>query len=184
MLAGHWQDVLGEGLAVTLDLSLAASTRPVMPDEAAVHLLDAIAILEDGVQGHGMEDSPPPEFQRLEAKIDLLLQMLSTWLQQRLPERASVTMSADGLVLPAELLPEAVDRIELYLSDCLTQPLVMQVTELRRVGGMAGLCWGSTDRALRDAMSRWVFRMHRRDVARRRRQGTSSTTTDIDSTIS
>ncbi|MCF1184765.1 PilZ domain-containing protein [Marichromatium gracile] len=163
-----WRGVLGEGLAVTLVLALAPSRRPPTPAESGIRLLDAIAMLEDGGRG-GRDETPSLELQRLEAKVDLLMQLLTTWMQEQLPAPVSATLSAEGVVLPVGLLETADDRLELYPSTAFAQPLVLGLETVCELDGALGARWCFSDDGLREALGRWVFRMHRRAVARARR---------------
>ena len=101
----EWRDVLGEGLTVSLELPVASSDRMPSRNEGAARLLDAIAALEDGVLGRGLKEEPAsPELQRIELKIDLLTDLVSSLLADRIPPRRRVWISGDGLVLPSAVL--------------------------------------------------------------------------------
>lgn len=168
MTTEDWRDVLGDGLMVTLDLPVSASERSLTPSESVVHLLDAIAVLEETPQAHGKDEAPSPEMVRLEMKIDLLMDLVTTLLADRIPASVSVVMSEEGCVLPSAILSKGADRLEIYPCQWLGQPIVLQLAEVRAEGEWCGATWASTDSHLRDALGRWVFRTHRRDVARRR----------------
>ncbi len=170
MATEDWWEVLGEGLRVSLQLPVAPSERSITATDVATQLLDAIALLEDGPQGVVGDDPPSPELLRLEVKVDLLMNLVSASLADKIPRRTSVTLSSGGLVLPASVLPAAADRIELFPCHWLWQPVVLGLGEVRTRGEERGAAWGSPDPGLRDALGRWVFRMHRREVARRRLQ--------------
>lgn len=170
MAMEDWRDVLGDGLAVTLELPVAASDRMPTTSDSAAHLLDAIAVLEAGPQGHAMEDTLPPELARLELKIDLLMDLVTTLLADKIPKRSRVTLSSDGLVLPATAIASDCERLELYPCHWLAQPLVLELGKIRCRDHECGATWRSPDYGLREVLRRWVFRMHRREVARRRHQ--------------
>lgn len=165
----EWRDVLGEGLTVSLELPVASSDRMPSRNEGAARLLDAIAALEDGVLGRGLKEEPAsPELQRIELKIDLLTDLVSSLLADRIPPRRRVWISGDGLVLPSAVLDPGADRVALYPSHWLAQPLVLELDGLVCRDGCRGASWRSPDPVLREALGRWVFRLHRREVARRR----------------
>ncbi|NEX20113.1 hypothetical protein G3480_07250 [Thiorhodococcus mannitoliphagus] len=166
----EWRDVLGDSLAVSLDLAAAPCDRPATTGDAAAHLLEAIAVLEEGPPVLA-KDEPAPEIQRLELKIDLLTDLVSSLLIDRIPRPVEVLISGEGLVLPADVLGVACERIQIYPSQWLAQPLVLALGPVALRGDAAGASWRSPDPALRDALGRWVFRMHRREVARRRMSG-------------
>ncbi|NEV60488.1 PilZ domain-containing protein [Thiorhodococcus minor] len=166
----EWRDVLGDSLAVSLNLPVAPCDRPATTGDAAAHLLDAIAVLEEGPPAH-TKDEPAPEIQRLELKIDLLTDLVSSLLADRIPEPAEVLISGAGMVLPAGVLGAGDERVQLYPGQWLAQPLILELGTRVVREGAAGASWGSPDPTLRDALGRWVFRMHRREVARRRMSG-------------
>jgi hypothetical protein len=163
-----WRDVLGDGVAVSMDLAAAPSARPATASDAAARLLDAIAVLEDGPLAHAKKEEPSAEFQRLELKIDLLTDLVCSLLSDRIPRPLRLWVSGAGLVLPASVLAPGSERVELYPSQWLAQPLILEIGPVICRGGDCGAAWRSIDRALRDALERWVFRMHRREVARQR----------------
>lgn len=163
-----WRDVLGAGVAVALELPLAPSTRAVTPGDTMARLLESIAALEDGTPTRPKDEPPVPELQRLEMKIDLLTDLVSTLFAERIPRPVGVLVSAEGLVVPAVLLPPDCDRVELYPCHWLAQPLVLELGRVTERGGWCGAPWRAAGPVLRDALERFVFRLHRRDIARRR----------------
>ena len=165
-----WRDVLGDGLAVTLELPVVPSDRMPSTSDAAAHLLEAIAVLEAEAQGRANEEPLPPELIRLELKIDLLMDLVTTLLADKIPKRSKVRISSDGLVVPADLLTPDCDRIELYPCHWLAQPLVLELGRIECRDHVCGATWRSPDHGLREVLRRWVFRLHRREVARRRHQ--------------
>lgn len=167
MKTEDWEDVLGESLSVGLDIPAAPCERPPTTSDAAVHLLDAIAVLEDGSQGYA-KDEPSPEIQRLELKIDLLTDLVSSLLSDRIPTPQRLRISSEGIVMSSAVMGTGCAQIELYPSQWLAQPLILELGAVVVRGAQSGATWRSPDSALRDALGRWVFRMHRREVARRR----------------
>ena len=109
---------------MTLELPIAASDRlPTAPDVAA-RLLDAIAVLE-AEPSRSTDDPAPPELVRLELKIDLLMDLVTTLLANQLPRCVPIHLSNMGMVLPAGLLPTDCACIALYPCQWLAQPLVL-----------------------------------------------------------
>lgn len=170
MATEDWRDVLGDGLTATLELPVAPSDRIPTTSDAAAHLLEALAVLESEAQGRANEEPLPPELIRLELKIDLLMDLVTTLLADKIPKRSTVRISSDGLVLPAAVLKPDCDRIELYPCHWLAQPLVLELGKIECRDQLCGATWRSPDHGLREVLRRWVFRMHRREVARRRHQ--------------
>lgn len=163
-----WRDVLGEGVVVALELPLASSTRPVTASDTLARLLESIAALEDGPPARPKDEPPAPELQRLEMKIDLLTDLVSSLLADRIPRPVGILVSGVGLVAPVAVVPADCTRVELYPCHWLAQPLVLELGPSRSRDGMCGAPWRAAGPVLRDALERWVFRLHRRDVARRR----------------
>jgi len=163
-----WRDVLGDGVVVSLELPVAPSARAVTASDTLARLLESIAALEDGPPVRQKDEPPAPELQRLEMKIDLLTDLVSSLLADRIPRPAGILVSGEGLVAPAALIPPDCDRLELYPCHWLAQPMVLELGPLRYRDGRCGAPWRASGPALRDALERWVFRLHRRDIARRR----------------
>ncbi|EXJ16865.1 PilZ domain-containing protein [Imhoffiella purpurea] len=166
-----WSEVLGDGLAVSLELPVGPSERPITAGDSAAHLLEAIALIEDAGPQRPKDEPQAPDLQRLEVKIDLLTDLVSSLLADRIPRGTPVTVSADGLVLSTCSLASDCDRIEIYPCHWLAQPVVLELGPILVRDGVCGASWRSPDPVLRDAIGRWVFRIHRREVARRRMQG-------------
>jgi hypothetical protein len=162
-----WQDILGDGLAVTLELPIAPSDRsPTAPDVAA-RLLDAIAVLE-AEPNRSSDELVAPELVRLELKLDLLMDLVTTLLVDQLPRCVPIHLSASGIVLPAAVLPSTCTRLAIYPCHWLAQPLVLELHHHQIRGTQCGAHWQSPDLGLHEVLRRWVFRVHRREVARRR----------------
>lgn len=159
-----WNRVLGEDLRVEVIMVAAPTTAPPSLSEAACRLLDGLPLLEEG----GGEDGLSRDCQRLEQKLDLIIDLLGAQLSERLPPPEPLTLSAKGLVLPARFRPECGACIALYPSARLPQPLVLELRDWHCAGDACGARWASEDARLRDALGRWVFRLHRRALARER----------------
>jgi hypothetical protein len=170
MMTEDWRDVLGEGLAVALELPVAPSNRTPTTSDAAAHLLDALAVIEAEPPGHAKEEPLSPELARLELKIDLLMDLVTALLADKIPPPVKIRISSDGLVLPATVLASDCERIELYPCHWLAQPLVLELGEIRHRNQACGATWRSPDHGLREVLRRWIFRLHRHDVARQRLQ--------------
>lgn len=165
-----WQDVLGEGLAVTLELPIAASDRLPTSGDVAARLLDAIAALEAESSSRSNEEPTPPELTRLELKLDLLMDLVMTLLADQLPHCFELRLSSEGIVIPAGVLPLDCTRVAIYPCHWLAQPLILELNPLIQRDQQCGATWCSPDYSLREVLRRWVFRLHRREVARRRLQ--------------
>lgn len=125
-----WQDVLGAGLTVTLGLPIAASERLSTSGDVAARLLDAIAALEAESTSRSNEEPPPPELIRLELKLDLLMDLVTTLLADQLPQSVEIKLSGEGLVIPAGVLPMECTRVAIYPCHWLAQPLILELNPL------------------------------------------------------
>ncbi|PQJ95771.1 hypothetical protein CXB77_13365 [Chromatium okenii] len=170
MTMANWQDVLGDGLAVTLELPVAASERLPTSGDVAARLLDAIAALEADSSSRSNEELPPPELTRLELKLDLLMDLVMTLLADQVPRCVEIKLSGEGIVIPAGVLPIECTRLAIYPCHWLAQPLILELNPFIQRDQHCGATWYSPDYGLREVLQRWVFRLHRRDVARRRLQ--------------
>ncbi len=136
-------------------------------------LLHLAAVTEEPLPEPGEGDAA--RLHRLEAKLDLLLQLeLERQLDGApLPGAVPVCLSAGELAWIAEAVPAAGDEVEvaLHLAPGRLPPLRLRgrVTAVTAAGG-AREATVHLDVAppLAEALERFVFRQHRRAVARRR----------------
>jgi hypothetical protein len=170
----HWRDILGEDLAVTLNLPVTTSRCEAMQIESAVRLLEIIAVIEDGSHNRNTDEQPSPDLERIEMKLDLLIYLFSASLNTQIPEPVTILVSADGFVLPEPYLPDETKRIAIYVCTWLKQPLVLDIDSIHKRNGESGARWQHNDLTLRNALSRWIFRVHRREVARKRAEENAS----------
>ena len=118
------------------------------------------------------------ELQRLDAKLDLVLELLAEWLQApTLPPTVQVRFNAVGLCWEAEELPAegSLLRIELHLCSRIPRPVVLYARVVRvhpsdNGGARAVVEFVGVSEGLADALERMVFRRHRREVAQLRGQ--------------
>lgn len=126
---------------------------------------------EDGQGNH--------DIQRLESKLDLLMDMMGRLLarQIELPEPVPLRLGADALqwTCPAAQRPALgrLLRVEVYLSRKYPSPLVLfgTVESLRPAAGdgvQVTLRYSDLGEALRSGLEKVIFRQHRRLVAQAR----------------
>ena len=145
-------------------------------EERNFALLGALAFIEHGPARRAEDQAPlASQFERLEAKFDLVLAMLSEVLvpDGAGPAAARVTLSGDGLALEVErrAQPGTPVEVDLYLSTIVPRPVRLigvvradlapgrdaMVVEFRRIGPR-----------VREQLQQLVFRRHRRTIARQR----------------
>ena len=169
------------GLVLNVDLRLELRPPP-LPAGAltdAERLLRDIASLEErradeGEAGH----VPDPQLRRLEAKLDLTLQLFAHALPQLAGPpsvrvhigprglRMRTEAAATGVGTPAVLRWQPAEGVPL----CLHLPVVV----VRSRGGLGGvvevdLAFDGLPDGLEDALARHLFRLHRRALAAQRR---------------
>lgn len=146
-------------------------------DELNLAVLTAVSALDAQFSSHAGDEgeSRSAELQQLDAKMNVLIQMFAGfWRQQcRLPDPVPVEIMATGLRIPRAVLnwPDTVGGVELYLHAAMPQALKLDVTHCApdpERAGMMLLRFALSD-DLENALSRHVFRHHRRSVARLRK---------------
>ena len=150
----------------------------VAADSGAEMRLRAIAFVEDGrIEDSEERQEKGPAFQRMEAKLDLLLALCGRLLagQEAAPPPLSLRLSARGLVihLPSQADSPASPRaVSLQVADWLPDPVTLPVTEISRTtddnGLHLALQFDGLTPNLQEALERHVFRLHRRNVAQQR----------------
>jgi len=140
--------------------------------ERNIRVLQAWDALEEHGQIEKPEDSPhAAEFQRLELKMGLLLDLVGQLMVANRPRPvpASIRFNALGAVWLANgPLPEAGEQgtLEIYLRDCLPEPLrlagrVASVTP----DGHIKVKFLPMAEVVSDLMEKLAFRRHRRQIA-------------------
>jgi hypothetical protein len=175
---------LNDGLVHEDDLPLAWTEVEALPSEQRLASINVsnealIRACEGLEESHRpSEDSPElaHELARLEAKLNLVLELLGDWLrvQGGQPETRRVRFNAAGLEWWAPAGPESGSLVQLTLHVCPAFPRAMtlygQVLERAGEGGETRILVsfeGLSDPVL-DGLERLIFRRHRREVAQRR----------------
>lgn len=136
---------------------------------------------EDGGHGHGHSHAghDAHNSQRLEFKIDVLIDMVAELLGRHLvlPDTAPVHLGADFMQwrgdAPAFLTAGRLLRVEVYLNRKYPSPLVLfgTVESVQpETGGVSllSLRYQGTSAGLRSGLERIIFRQHRRLIAQAR----------------
>jgi hypothetical protein len=121
------------------------------------------------------------ELVRIDAKLNLLLDLVGRFLvhQQALPAPVPVSLGARGLEWTERDGPSSDSSellVELFLDAEIPRPLELLTRVRSRTTGPDGLVtvqahFELLDEALEDALERYIFREHRRSIARQRRAG-------------
>ena len=138
--------------------------------------LQAIAVVEDG-RGDDPEEHGPTTLalNRIESKLDLLTSLVGALLRSRDADPArTIRWSALGACLPADVVPEGTTgHFRIQPSDWLPQvlrlPAVVLANERDDSGNLAWLRFENLSPGLETALERHLFRVHRREIAERRR---------------
>ena len=134
----------------------------------------AYSLIEQNDEQHNINGGEADsELQRIEYKVNLILQMLGQMMQANssLPDKAIVQLGADEIAWHyPEAEPGQRYRITLYLNEdhCLPINMLVRVTKLE-----SGWCHTKIEQQRADEQSaweRWVFRQHRRNIAITRAQ--------------
>ena len=155
-------------------------------DTTNEYVLEAVAAVEEHAQDHLSEDYPElhQELKRLDAKVHLVMDMLSRLLQASAaaPRARRVRIGADRVEFRTadegtELKGEG--TLELYLHASIPEPLRLPGTIERSFRDEDDRLWyvvavAPLERGLRDLLSRHVFRHHRRSVAAARQAGSGA----------
>lgn len=149
-------------------------------DAGAEMRLRAVALVEDGrIEDIEERQDKGPAFQRLEAKVDLLMAMCGRLLsnQQVALAPAPARISPRGICLalpPGAGLPDG-DRpwaISFQAADWLPDPVTLPVSLLARWEEEGrtrlALAFDGLPAGLQEALERHVFRLHRRAIAQHR----------------
>jgi hypothetical protein len=165
-------DLGSVSVTLTLPLQMAAwvshdATLQASRDFANLTLLNGLAALDKPAADLHADNPDSPQLQRLEAKIDLGLQMLGQLLNANapLPAQHDVLLSAQALAWRCSTPPPATElQLQLFIDSRIPQPLQLKA----RLDGQQGEYWVArfeeVSEALQDALDRAVFRWHRRQV--------------------
>lgn len=168
----------GVETGVTLELSLPLAFTPqasFSPQQLAewmrdnVTLLQALASLESARERDG--DGGDPALARLEAKVDLALQLIAELLRReaRLPDPTAVSLSSSGLSWHGSAPLHSTGVVALYLSPRLPWPLMLPVQITGVAGERVQARLLHLDEDSQTWLDRTLFRHHRRSVQARGR---------------
>jgi hypothetical protein len=176
-------DPLAGGLSHTQTLALLWQATAALPNDAELAELNRRAATLLAVLGSLEEPPPPPDeppqlalhLQRLDQKLDLLLDLVGRWLsrEQPLPAAQPVRLGVRGVLWQADL-PAGPGLVSQYLRAGLPAPLQLPAP-LRPLGDGRVLAeFQHLEQPLVEALERYLFRCHRRAVAQARRPASHS----------
>lgn len=144
-----------------------AAAPPEGAQEAAARLLRELSVLEER-RAEGDEHAPDPALRRIEAKLDLALELLGRLLPElaTLP-RQRARLGARGLAFDAPQPAEGRASLVWQPSDALPASLVLPVCAVAPADGRRWAFEALTPE-LTDQLERHVFRLHRRWLAAQR----------------
>ena len=138
--------------------------------------LSALAVIEEAGVDPAEESEPVThEVLRLESKVDLLLSLVGRLMLDRieLPDAADLTLRAGGvewLSPPPDLAAGDEGLVTIYVNPDIPLPLRLPGRVLRADGGHAAVVFEGLIAEVGDHLSKYVFRHHRRQIARAREQ--------------
>lgn len=169
--------LFGEAVSCTLQARMHLLPPPLPPGsfDAAERLLRDLAMVEER-RGEPEDAGHPPDpaLRRLEAKLDLTLQLLAQALPALAwPAARAVRLSAVGVRFEGPTGTTAADGALAVLvwqpGDGLPLTLHLPVTCFAQSNGRSWWRFDPLPPALADLLERHVFRLHRRELAAQRR---------------
>lgn len=138
-------------------------------------ILGSLGMLDDAPPGADEDDPARLALARVDAKLDMLLEVLNRYLLGRvtLPDAHRVRLNTHGILIERDELPppDTRVRVELYFDGCAGMPLTLPgrvapgEAPHRRFVWFCGL-----SAAVRDGIERLVFRQQRQQLAAARRK--------------
>ncbi len=181
------QNPFPEGLYIEAQLPLHWKMRAAAPEPPQIQnqrLLRLLHLLEEGDGPAPDGNCTNPELERLEFKLDIMLELLTLLVrgQRQELEEVQINLGIDTLVWlsSSAISPTVGDRLDLFihLDVRLPAPLVFEA----RVDGVSAATGGAqritaklvfADESEADLFSRFIFRKHRRRIAQERGGGRS-----------
>ena len=109
------------------------------------------------------------DIERLESKLNVIIQMVNQLIQsnQPMPDHKLVKLSTQGMCWQEQAPPaqDSLVQLTLYLAPEIAQPVhfYARITDLS--GGMVKAKFVHLDEREENLLSKWIFRIHRRDIA-------------------
>lgn len=169
------------GTVLVLEESLPLRWRVSETPAAAPHLLlsneETLRVILSLDEHHVEASDENPEFaqevQRLESKINLILELVSQVLarQLQLPEALPVRLSAHDIEWETAAAPAAGTPLllEIYVCVRYPRPLYLPATVQTASAGRVRAVFNDLGESVQELLERLIFRHHRRQIAATRR---------------
>lgn len=171
---------LGDALHFDGHLPLAWHVAGEAPEQAVIsqantEVLRVIASLDEPTASPHAEDSERgQELLRLEAKLDLALDLIGQLLRREvaLPAKTAVRLAATGIDWDGAELPRPGEHVEVevFLDERYPRPLLLHAEVTAVAAGRVHARFTLVDSELQDELEKFIFRHHRRSIAHRRRR--------------
>jgi len=120
-------------------------------------------------QHMGKQDGSAHDLERVEAKLNLLIQLVNQLLQsnQPVPEPQTVHLSAQGMHWYSATALESgtLLRLHLYLAAEIAQPIRLCARVTDFTDKHVRVVFLDLDEKEEDMLAKWIFRIHRRGIA-------------------
>lgn len=178
------RDLLDAGLVHRENLRLHVAPLAALPDALSIEQYDAdnerflraLSAMEEHPEPSEDAEGLHPELVRLDLKVSLLMDLVGELLSRQagLPSPRPVRFNAKAIAWPADpgLPSQGLVALELYLHPSLPRPLHLfaRVGDVEHTGDaveLVGVFVAMSD-AVQDLVEKYIFRAHRRAVARQR----------------
>ncbi|HJW82357.1 MAG TPA: PilZ domain-containing protein [Acidiferrobacterales bacterium] len=174
-------DSLGSGLVLEdrLPLRWHVSATPDDSPHQQLSNEETLRVILSLDEHHVEASDENPEFahevQRLETKINLILELVSQVLarQLQLPEALAVRLSAHEIEWEAATAPVigSAVLVEAYVCPRYPRPLILPATVQGFAGGRVRAVFDDLGESVQELLEKLIFRHHRRQIAATRRGG-------------
>lgn len=178
------QNTLLENISFTDNLPIKWSVLPQLPSDGEIQrhyrddeeLLQNVLLNADFVSQDGDEeelDNAHEHFQRLEARLDLLLSLVTEMMSGNgnLPPPQAVTISGQGLRVQSgdaaecDINQDTLLKVDLYLDPQFPRPLTLYAYPVDVQEHEFTVKFSPLESHLQDLLDKYVFRQHRRAIA-------------------
>ena len=177
-MTAQYKPELGDGVIVNPDIAIRCYAAEQQPDSYSLYTANLTSfLLMEALEEHyaasaDTRDNHSQEYLHLDAKVNLLIDLVGQLLSQQttLPQPQPVYLSVQGIAWQASDCPQAGDRvvIELFLDDKHGRSIKLPGTLQDPENGLCKVMFDELDETLRSHFEKWIFRVHRREIAQLR----------------